>query len=126
MAFRRFFSPSRSRSRSESPARSPTLPVTVVHLHPPAGDFYITPQAYMPPPTGMTYGADENNAVLQGRIEVTLAAGSGPRRIRAIKAGLVTTCTLDMGPGRRHEEDIIFQTSVDVTASMVLDEGSHQ
>lgn len=61
-----------------------------------------------------------------GRIEVTLAAGSGPRRIRSIKAGLVTIATLDMGPGRRHEEDTIFETSVDITTSMILDEGSHQ
>lgn len=122
MAFRRFFSPSRSRSRDHSPSRSPKLPITVTHLHPPAGDFYIIPQCFMPPPVD---GVDESTTLLNGRIEVTLAPGSGSRRIRSIKAGLVSTSTLDLGPGRREEEDIIFETSVDVTSSMVLDEGSH-
>lgn len=64
-------------------------------------------------------------AVLNGRIEVTLQLGSGARRIRSIKAGLVTTSTLDLGPGRRDEEDVIFETTVDVTSSLMLEEGSH-
>jgi hypothetical protein len=124
MAFRRFFSPSRSRSRDQSPTRSPVSPVTITHLHPPAGDFYLTP------PDGAhsftTSGSDyEDTVLLNGRIEVTLAAGSGSRRIKSIRAGLVTISTLDLGPGRKDEEDTIFEAAVDVTSGMVLEEGAH-
>jgi len=56
---------------------------------------------------------------------VTLAAGSGSRRIKSIRAGLVTISTLDLGPGRKDEEDTIFEAAVDVTSGMVLEEGAH-
>jgi hypothetical protein len=126
MAFRRFFSPSRSRSRSrdQSPARSPVSPITITHLHPPAGDFYLTPPDGVHSfPTGSS--AYEDTVLLNGRIEVTLAAGSGSRRIKSIRAGLVTISTLDLGPGRKDEEDTIFEAAVDVASGMVLEEGPH-
>jgi hypothetical protein len=126
MAFRRFFSPSRSRSRSrdQSPSRTPISPVTITHLHPPAGDFYFTPpDSVRSLPSGSE--AFDDTALLNGRIEVTLAAGSGSRRIKSIQTGLITTSTLDLGPGRHEEEDTIFEASVDVASGMVLDEGTH-
>jgi hypothetical protein len=132
MAFRRFFSPSRSRSRSrdqspsqsrdQSPARSPISPITITHLHPPAGDFYLTPPDNIHPTSSNEY---EDTVLLNGRIEVTLAVGSGSRRIKSIRAGLATVSTLDLGPGRQGEEDTIFEAAVDVASSMILEEGVH-
>lgn len=99
-------------------------PITITHLHPPAGDFYLTPPDGLHSfPTGSS--AYEDTVLLNGRIEVTLATGSGPRRIKSIRAGLVTISTLDLGPGRKGEEDTIFEAAVDVASGMVLEEGAH-
>ncbi|KAL1405312.1 hypothetical protein Q8F55_008939 [Vanrija albida] len=109
----RYLSPSRagpSRPRSDDPQLA---------LHVPNYGVVFLPQperAEDDDPTSEEVGDHKprHDHMLHGELEVTLTA---PKRAKAIRVGLRSTLKLDLGPGRRAEETILFERSVEILSS---------
>jgi hypothetical protein len=123
----RYFSPSGSGSRSPSRSRDRSHQQPILRLHVPAyGVLYINrPTALHPlPETAQSRRPTE----LRGELEVKIPKGLGARRAKGLRVGIRTTCILDMGEGRKHEEDVIFQRTSQIQGGpdgLWLGEGSH-
>jgi len=68
--------------------------------------------------------------MLHGDLETSLPEGSGRKRCKAIRVGLRTAISLDLGVGRMAEEDVIFERKVEIRGGradgLVLEEGSQR
>jgi len=89
---------------------------------------------YLPAPEApLPDGQEEqprDDPMLSGELEVILPAGSGSKRCKSIRVGLKTVITLDLGQGRRYEEDVLFERKVEIIGStsdgIWLSEGSQR
>lgn len=88
---------------------------------------------YLPPPDTSASGESvepRDDAVMYGELELTLPMGYGTRRCKAIRVGFRTVLTLDLGSGRKFEEDVLFERKVEIIGSnadgMELFEGSQR
>ena len=81
---------------------------------------------FMPFPQNIP-GEPRTDKEFSGDLEVDVPHGMGSRRVKAIRVGLRTTCTLDMGPGRKSEEDVVWEGTAEIIAGnsegVVLEEG---
>ena len=59
--------------------------------------------------------------VINGTLQVTLPIGSGPLRCRSILIAFRSIADLDMGVGRMHEQDLLFERKMQLVAE--LDQG---
>jgi hypothetical protein len=123
----RYFSPSGSGSRSPSRSRDRSQQQPILRLHVPAyGVLYIDrPTALHPLPES---AQSRRPTELRGELEVKIPKGLGARRAKGLRVGIRTTCILDMGEGRKHEEDVIFQRTSQIQGGsdgLWLGEGSH-
>lgn len=75
---------------------------------------------YLPAPELQADGSDSteprDDHPLRGELEVTLPVG-GAKRCKSVRVGLRTMITLDMGAGRRFEEDVLFERKVEIISS---------
>ncbi|CAK9780388.1 hypothetical protein CC85DRAFT_326457 [Cutaneotrichosporon oleaginosum] len=69
-----------------------------------------------PPLATDTEAPPRNDFPFRGELEVTLPPG-GARRCKSIRVGLRTVITLDLGQGRRFEEDVLFERKVEIIGS---------
>lgn len=104
-----------SSSRSPSPAALPALRIT--HHVPAFGGIYL-------PPPSLPVTEHIPEIIYGGRLEVFLPPGSGRSRCKSIKIGFRTTSTLDLGPKRGKEEDVVFERSIVLDEGTILEEGS--
>lgn len=56
-----------------------------------------------------------DDVMLHGELEIINR--NGPRRCKAIRVGLRTVLKLDLGPGRKCEEDVLFERRVEMIGS---------
>ena len=56
------------------------------------------------------------NAFLRGILRVSIPIGCGRKRVKGIRVYLRTVSIIDMGTGRHHEEDVLFERGVDIAA----------
>lgn len=71
----------------------------------------------LPDVTRVSPRADQ---ILYGDLNISL---EHPKRCRAIRAGLVTTVSLDLGSARRGEKDVLFERKAEIRAGSA--EGLH-
>lgn len=88
---------------------------------------------YLPAPEAPREDGDDvprDDPMLSGDLVVTLPSGGGARRCQAIRVGLKTIIRLDLGQGRRREEDVLFERKVEIVSSTAdgiwLSEGSQR
>lgn len=74
---------------------------------------------YLPQPAeeGVDSTEPREDYPFGGELEITLPPGSGPKRCKSIRVGLRTMITLDLGHGRRFEEDVLFERKVEIISS---------
>lgn len=67
---------------------------------------------------------------MTGEVEVEMPIGFGRKRCRAVRVGFRTTISLDLGPGRMGEEDVLYDFKGDVLGGAAeglwLEEGSQK
>ncbi|GMK53506.1 hypothetical protein CspeluHIS016_0100920 [Cutaneotrichosporon spelunceum] len=66
-------------------------------------------------PLADTEAPPRNDFQLNGELEVTLPPG-GAKRCKSIRVGLKTVMTLDLGPKRRFQEDVLFERKVEIVS----------
>jgi hypothetical protein len=74
---------------------------------------------YLPapePPLAEGEAPPRNDFPFRGELEVTLPP-KGAKRCKSIRVGLKTVITLDLGQGRRFEEDVLFERKVEIISS---------
>jgi hypothetical protein len=91
------------------------------------GILYL-PRPEAPRDDGLDIPRDD--PMLNGELVLTLPANGGPKRCKSIRVALKTIITLDLGQGRRHEEDVLFERKVEIISStsdgIWLSEGSQR
>lgn len=104
-----------SSSRSPSPVALPAL--KIIHHVPAFGGIYL-------PALDLPSSGTEPDVAYGGRLEVFVPPGTGRSRCKSIKIGFRTTSTLDLGPKRGKEEDVIFERVIVIGEGTILEEGS--
>lgn len=103
-------------SKARAPSRPPAVdgPLKLKLIVPNWGVMYL------PAPELQADGSDSTEPredhPFRGELEVTLPPG-GPKRCKSVRVGLRTVITLDMGSGRRFEEDVLFERKVEIISS---------
>lgn len=97
-------------SRDAKAGASPTLYIHVVNF----GIIFLEPpeREGRHPAQGQSDPEPRDDVMLHGELEVRVP--SGPLRCKAVRVGLRTTINLDMGQGRKGEEDILFERKVEI------------
>lgn len=133
----RFLSPSRgpsgsSRSGRKDKGKEKELLDLQIHVGNYGIVFLPPPEQHDDPTEMRNANGDQpaNDPVLTGELEITLPLNAVPRRCKGIRVGVRTICKLDLGQGRRHEEDILFERKVEIKAptaeGIVLEPGSQR
>jgi len=112
----RYLSPGRSGSNTPNSPRTPREGQPVLTLHVPNYGLIIIPAPEAPDPDGRVSDEPREDHMLHGELEVRLG-GTHPRRAKAIRVGFRTIIKLDLGTGRKKEEDVLFERKVEITGA---------
>ena len=121
MSVLRMLSPTRGAS-SSSPSRKAADSVQINLRVPSYGSVF------MPFPDPLAYHSDapRSDKELFGDLEISIPAGMGRQKCKAIRVGVRTVTKLDMGRGKP-EEDVVYEGKVEVRGGtadgVVLEEG---
>lgn len=125
-----------AKGRIQPPARGTTSststsdgPLRLKLNVPNYGILYLGPPD-APLPDGTTPNVPRDDPMLHGSLDIVLPEGTGARRCKSIRVGFKTVITLDLGTGRRYEEDVLFERKVEIISSTAdgiwLSEGLQQ
>jgi hypothetical protein len=112
----RYLSPGRSGTHTPASPRTPREGQPVLTLHVPNYGLIIIPAPDPPGPDGQVSDEPREDHMLHGEIEVRLD-GTQPKRCKAIRVGFRTIIKLDLGSGRKNEEDVLFERKLEMTGA---------
>jgi hypothetical protein len=101
MSMLRYLSPGRGREGTLSPLPSDA----------PALKLHVTNWGVLILPAPEHADDPRDDTLLHGELDVRV---SGPRRCKRIRVGLRSIIRLDMGQGRKIEEDVLFERKVEI------------
>ncbi|BEI83819.1 hypothetical protein CcaverHIS002_0404230 [Cutaneotrichosporon cavernicola] len=106
MSMLRYLSPGRGRAEgSNSSSTSPLL------ADAPSLKLHVMNWGVLILPAPDHAGDPRHDPILHGELDVRV---SGPRRCKRIRVGLRSIIRLDMGGGRKIEEDVLFERKVEI------------
>lgn len=112
---------------SSSSSSSSKTPVVSIHVPAFGGVFLDAPTESGGPDEYIIPGREYR---MTGEVEVEIPIGFGRKRCRAVRVGFRTTISLDLGPGRMGEEDVLYDFKGDVLGGAAeglwLEEGSQK
>lgn len=88
-----------------------------LELHVPNYGIIILPSPAEVDADGNPIDEPRSDYMLHGELEVTLADGAQPVKVKAIRVGFRTIIKVDMGPNRKNEEDKLFERKVEIVGS---------
>jgi hypothetical protein len=112
----RYLSPGRSVSHTPAGSSRDRDERPVLTLHVPNSGIIIIPAPEAPAPDGRVSDEPREDYMLHGELEVRIG-GNRPRRCKALRVGFRTIIKLDLGSGRRSEEDVLFERKLEIVGA---------